>query len=106
MIGLCQWDVRRTFEMFSTAIEWVAKTHLSMPHLLHILDDYLMAAPTFHQCRINLDRFLSLCTYLGVPMVPEKTVGPENILVFAGIELDTHAWRLVYLLTRLQNAKH
>ena len=79
----------RTFEMFSTAIEWVAKTHLSMPHLLHILDDYLMAAPTFHQCRINLDGFLSLCTYLGVPMAPEKTVGPENILTFAGIELDT-----------------
>ena len=75
----------RTFEMFSTAIEWVAKTHLSMSHLLHILDDYLMAAPTFHQCRINLD----LCTYLGVLMAPEKTVGPENILVFAGIELDT-----------------
>ena len=79
----------RTFEMFSTAIEWVAKKHLSMPHLIHILDDYLMAAPTFHQCRINLDRFLSLCAYLGVPMAPEKTVGPENVLAFAGIELDT-----------------
>ena len=46
----------RTFEMFSTAVEWVAMTKLSMPHLIHILDDYLMAAPTFHQCRINLDR--------------------------------------------------
>ena len=79
----------RTFEMFSTAIEWVAKKHLSMPHLIHILDDYLMAAPTFHQCRINLDRFLSLCAYLGIPMAPEKTVGPENVLAFAGIELDT-----------------
>ena len=79
----------RTFEMFSTAIEWVAKKHLLMPYLIHILDDYLMAAPNFHQCRINLDRFLSLCAYLGVPMAPEKTVGPENVLAFAGIELDT-----------------
>ena len=57
----------RTFEIFSTAIKWVAKKHLSMPHLIHILDDYLMTAPTFHQCRINLDRFLSLSAYLGVP---------------------------------------
>ena len=90
MTGLCQWASScRTFEMFSTAIEWVAKTHLSMPYLLHIFDDNLMAAPTFHECRINLDRFLSLCTYLGVAMAPEKTVGPENILAFAGIELDT-----------------
>ena len=79
----------RTFEIFSTAIEWVAKKHLSMPHLIHILDDYLMAAPTFHQCHINLDRFLFLCAYLGVPMAPEKTVDPETVLAFAGIELDT-----------------
>ena len=44
----------RTFEMFSTAIEWVTKKHLMIPHLIHILDDYLMAASTYHQCRINL----------------------------------------------------
>ena len=79
----------RTFEIFSTAIEWVGKKHLSMPHLIHILDDYLMAVPTFHQCCINLDRFLSLGTYLLVPMAPEKTMGPETILAFAGIELNT-----------------
>ena len=30
-----------------------------------------------------------LCDYLGVPMAPEKTVGPSNILTFAGIELDS-----------------
>jgi hypothetical protein len=44
----------RTFEMFSTALEWVAKKHLTIPHLINILDDYLMAASTYHQCRINL----------------------------------------------------
>ena len=41
MIVLCPWDVRHPvvlFEMFSTAIEWVAKKHLSIPHLIHILD--------------------------------------------------------------------
>jgi hypothetical protein len=32
----------RTFEMFSTALEWVAKKHLMITHLIHILDDYLM----------------------------------------------------------------
>ena len=63
-----------TFEIFSTALEWVAKKHLSVPYLIHILDDYLMAAPLYHQCRINLECFLSLCDYLGVPMAPEKTV--------------------------------
>ena len=79
----------RTFEMFSTALEWVAKKHLPIPHLIHILDDYLMAALSFQQCCIDLQNFLSLCQYLGVPIAPEKTVGPQNILSFAGIELDT-----------------
>lgn len=79
----------RTFEMFSTALEWVAKKHLKISNLIHILDDYLMAASSYHQCRINFAAFLSLCEYLGVPMAPEKTVGPQNIISFAGIEQDT-----------------
>ena len=62
----------RTFEMFSTAIEWVAKKHLQIPHLIHILGDYLMASPTYHQCRIDLVRFLSLCKYLGIPIAPGR----------------------------------
>ena len=62
----------RTFEMFSTALVRVAKKHLMIPHLIHILDDYLMAASTYHQYRINLVRFLSLCKYLGVPMARKK----------------------------------
>ena len=30
-----------------------------------------------------------MCDDLGVPMVPEKTMGPISVLCFAGIELDT-----------------
>ena len=50
-------------------------------HLIHILDDYLLAAPSFQQSFIDLQNFLSLCQYLGVPIAPEKTVGPQNLLV-------------------------
>ena len=40
-------------------------------------------------CCTDLKNFLSLCEYLGVPIAPEKTVGPRTTLTFAGIELDT-----------------
>ena len=30
----------RTFEMFSSALEWVAKKPLHIEHLVHILDDF------------------------------------------------------------------
>ena len=80
----------RTFEMFSTALEWVAKTRCNISHLIHILDDYLMASSSHEQCRANLRAFLSLCEYLGVSIAPEKTGGPSTILTSAGIQLDTN----------------
>lgn len=30
-----------------------------------------------------------MCDYLGVPLAPEKTVGPDTVLQFAGITLDS-----------------
>ena len=33
--------------------------------------------------------FFMLCSFLGIPMAPEKTVGPSTTLAFALIELDT-----------------
>ena len=40
-------------------------------------------------CQQQLDLFLSLCSYLGIPLAPEKTCGPSTTLSFAGIELDS-----------------
>ena len=79
----------RTFEMYSSTLEWVAKKHLHIEHPVHILDDYLMAASSYHQCCVALRDFISLCNYLGVPSAPGKTIGPQTVLIFTGIELDT-----------------
>ena len=79
----------KTFEIFSSSLEWIAKKYLNIPDIIHLLDDFLTAAPSVHQCRINLNAFLSLCDYLGVAIAPEKTLGPFRVLSFAGIELDT-----------------
>ena len=79
----------KTFETFSSALEWLAKTKLQISSILHLLDDFLIVAPTAELCNKQLQLFLDVCQYLGVPMAPEKTVGPLPILSFAGIELDT-----------------
>ena len=79
----------QTFEISSLALERVAHNHLNIPHLIHILDDFLTGMPTLVQCRINLEKFLHLCGNLGGPIAHEKTTGPHCILTFAGIELDT-----------------
>ena len=79
----------KTFETFSTAVEWIARHKLLIELIIHLLDDFLLVAPHFVLCQTQLNQFLQLCEFLGIPIAPEKTCGPSQILSFAGIELDS-----------------
>ena len=46
-------------------------------------------AKTKDWCEADLGNFVSLCHHLGVPLAPEKTAGPDTVLQFAGITLDS-----------------
>lgn len=76
----------KTFEAFSTAIEWITQEKLGIQNIIHLLDDFFICELSYQKCADGLKRFLSLCHHLGVPMAPEKTVGPSTVLTFAGIE--------------------
>ena len=68
---------------------------MHIDHILHLLDDFLIVSPSHDLCKQQLDLFLMLCQYLGIPMAPEKTIGPSSTISFAGIELDSvlmEAW--------------
>lgn len=69
-----------TFETLSSAVEWIARKKLNIDHILHLLDDFLIVALSAKLCQDQLDLFLSLCFYLGIPMVPEKNLGPRHYL--------------------------
>ena len=77
------------FESFSTALEWVSLNLFDASAVLHILDDFLFIAKTEEQCARDLQNFIFMCDYLGAPLAPEKTVGPDKVLQFAGITLDS-----------------
>lgn len=77
------------FEAFSSSLEWISINLLSASSVLHTLDDFLFIAPSKAQCERDLANFVSLCAYLSVPLTPEKTVGPDTTLQFAGIILDS-----------------
>ena len=88
----CPWVVlvrAGPLKIISTAVEWIARHKLSIEFILHLLDDFLIIVPSYEVCSQSLDLFLSLCSYLGIPMAPEKTVGPSTTLSFVGIELDS-----------------
>ena len=75
----------KTFEALSTAVQWIAQTKLGISYMLHLLDDFFIIISGSHeQCSRELALFLELCSYLGIPMAPDKTVGPSTVLSFAG----------------------
>ena len=81
----------KTFELLSTALEWVANKRLHIDFIIH-LDDFLIVAPSFSLCQSQLSLFISFCDFFGVHIALEKTCGPSTVLSFAGIELDTVAF--------------
>ena len=58
----------KTFEIFSSVIEWIAQKKLHIDHILHLLDDFLIVSPNQDLCKGQLDLFLMLCHYLGIPV--------------------------------------
>ena len=62
----------KTFESLSTAMEWIARKKLGIPHILHILDDFIIIGESTSDCQAKLQRLLHFCEDIGVPMAPEK----------------------------------
>ena len=77
------------FEKFSTAVQAIFTGYYKSAHCLHMIDDFLILAPDKHTCQFYLDKLLSLCKDLGIPMSPEKTTPPSCTTTFLGIQLDT-----------------
>ena len=80
---------RRIFETFSTALAWICQQKLGLHNITHVLDDFLFLESTEIACQGSLDSFMKLCGDINIPLAPEKTQGPAQVLTFLGIELDT-----------------
>ena len=74
---------------FITTLKWITQSKLKIRHIIHLLNDFLIIVPSQALCQNQLDIFLDLCSYLGIPMAPEKTCPLAITLSFAGIELDS-----------------
>lgn len=78
------------FNMLSDALEWIIRSKLNIPGVLHILDDFFIAlAPPRSHCATALCQLLTLFTDLDIPLAPGKTFRPSTELEFMGILLDS-----------------
>ena len=79
------------FEIFSTFIEWLARRQAECDRILHYCDDYFIygnSGDDEDSCEYALRSLVSTCNRLGVPLSPEKTVGPTSKITFLGLEID------------------
>ena len=76
------------FEEFSTAVAYVAENKLGIQKCHHILDDFLLIVDGRDRCRSSLTAFLSFCKEVGIPIAPEKTHDPSQIMDFVGVGLN------------------
>jgi hypothetical protein len=81
----------RYFERFSSGSQHIAENVLHIKHMVHILDDFLILGPPNSPCCQNdLNKFLNLCSEIGVPIKKEKTENARTVIIFMGLELDSN----------------
>ena len=93
-------------EEFSTALEWIAKTKLGITEVVHVIDDFLIMARSPGKCAHDLHAFRAMCKELGVPLAPDKTMGPSTCIPFLGITLDTVLLEARLPEDKLAKARH
>ena len=64
----------KIFETFSTAVEWIARHKLSIPCILHLLDDFLIVAPTESLCQSQLNIFFEYVLLSWHPYCTRKNI--------------------------------
>ena len=84
----------KLFTAVADALSWALACE-QVTNLIHYLDDFLFwSERDSPACAHAMHVARNLFEYLGLPVVPIKTVGPTTCLTFLGIEFDTVAQEL------------
>ena len=98
------------FDQFSSMLEWVIKTKLGIPNVIHILDDFFFVTKSPRSdCLTALCNILCLFTELDIPVAQGKTFPPSTSLEFLGVLLDSNKMEArlpLDKLTRIKEALH
>ena len=77
------------FEAFSTALEWLSLNPFGTSSGFTYFRWFSVHSPKRRTSEHDLENFILMCNYLGVPLAPKKTVGHATTLQFTGISLDS-----------------
>ena len=81
----------RHLTTLSNALQWIASSKRHIRNISHILDDFPLLARDKAVGQVQMSSFLSMCADIGIPIAPDKTVQPTQVITFLGLELDSVA---------------
>lgn len=81
----------QTFEYLSTALQWISKSRLGVPHMSHILDDFIFFGKTNSICAKSQSQFELLCKDINLPLRAKKKVTATTCCELHGLQVDTVA---------------
>lgn len=79
----------KIFYMLSEAVCWILSNNYAIPHLIHLLDDFLIISPPEAIPAAHFLTAQKVFSELGIPIAQEKTMGPAKSIEFLGIKLDS-----------------
>ncbi len=86
-----------TFEVFSSFLEWVYLQYSGNPLLDHYLDDFFFfnsptqpsSSPSCNPTNLAIQQFQEVCSDLGVPLDPNKTVFSTTDITLLGLGINS-----------------
>ena len=83
--GLC--SAPAIFNSVAELVELILVHNYGIEDLLHYLDDFIMAAPANSMvCASNIQTAVAVVARLGLPLHPQKCLGPASCMVVLGIK--------------------
>ena len=78
------------FTQLSDTLSWILRNNYNIKFISHYLDDFFLAGPAPSGiCKKNMTLTQSLFKRLGVPLAPDKIIGPTTTLTYLGIVIDS-----------------
>lgn len=79
------------FEKLANFLEWELKRRSQSNSVVHYLDDFLVAGQKDSDACLQLmSCYENMCAEFGVPLAPEKTIGPSPCITYLGLEINTN----------------
>ncbi len=91
----------KIFDMLSEAICWILSNNYAIPHLIHLLDDFLIISPPQAIPAAHILTVPKNFSELGIPIAQEKNLGPATSIEFLGINLDSVKSQVCYQRKKL-----